>query len=349
MTTAVVPHKVQPPAALLPSVQELDIIKAIAATAGSAGNLLPTIGKRPMTAAEATVIMVYGRELGVQPMSALQHIYVVKGRPESSTQLKVGMMQAYDPNAGVEILERTLERARVRITYKGRSAIFEAAKEDAQRADLLGNPVWAKYPMQMLVWTATRTGVRIMAPDALLRLAPLPDVDELAPPVIEGDAIDVTNMEGADPSLSEEDETEIAAEEANGETVKAQRAGGDTVDISVDHPIVEGEPPQASPPQAPPPTEKAAAPGDLGKLRFDANKALERYQEAHGDDAWRAFVEERCPDAFDAETGNVRLADITAEQADRIVRDAAAAPAPAARPAPPEPAPAPKGQQALAP
>ena len=211
MSTAIVPFKVEPPNALLPTVDEMEMIKIIASTASAGESLLPMIGNRRMNEGEAAVIMLFGRELGIQPMESLQHIYVVKGRPETSTQLKVGLMQSYDPNSGVEIIERTLEKATVRITYKGRSAEFTATMADAKRAGLNSNPVWTKYPMQMLVWTATRTGIRIMAPDALLRIAPLPTVEEAATRlrVLDVSAKTIEELSPAEASMTEEDEVEI--------------------------------------------------------------------------------------------------------------------------------------------
>lgn len=103
--------------------------------------------------------------------------------------------------------------------------------------------------------------------------------------------------------------------------------------------------PKAQPAQPAQPAESAngnAQPGDIGKLRHDAGKALERFQAAHGDDAWRAFMDAYCPGAYDAETGNVRLANITAEQAERVLKEAAKAPVAPAAPAEPE------GQKTLA-
>lgn len=179
-STALVPYRVQPPAMLLPTMDEMQMIKQIAATAGAAGSLLPQIGNHAMTAAEAAVIMLYGRELGVQPMASLAQIYVVKGRPQPSAQLYLGLMQARDATAGCEILERTEKRARVRLTYRGKSQVFEATIEDAEAAGLTkgreGQPTinWKLYPKQMLTWTAVRTGARIMAADALSALAGLP-------------------------------------------------------------------------------------------------------------------------------------------------------------------------------
>ena len=220
--TAIVPYKVQPPAALLPTSDELAMIKAIAGAALEGKSLLPTISERgterPMTPGEASVIMLFGRELGVQPMAALSQIYVVKGRPSASAQLLVGLMQSRDPNAWVEILQRTAEVAKVCIHYKGRSQVFEATIGDAKRAGLAEGVNWKKYPKQMLVWTATRTGVRIMAPDAINALHQLPTIEQAgemfeATPAfdVEGTAVEVAAAD-AEPSLTPEGEADIEAE-----------------------------------------------------------------------------------------------------------------------------------------
>lgn len=216
MTTALQPYRVQPPTALLPTTDELNMIRAIAQTASKETSLLPKIAGKPMTEGQAAVIMLYGREMGVQPLAALNQIYVVNGRPQASAQLMIGLMQSADPNAGVEILERTIEKARVRITYKGRSQTFEATMDDAKRANLTKNPVWSSYPKQMLVWTAVRTGVRLMAPDALNALAQLPPVSEAEALIPEGDTIEAeavaVSVVDEEPSLTEDAEADITPE-----------------------------------------------------------------------------------------------------------------------------------------
>jgi len=304
---AIVPYRVQPPAALLPTSDELSMIKAIAGTAIAGQSLLPKIGDRAMTAGEAAVIMLYGRELGVQPMAALSHIYVVKGRPETSTQLKVGLMQARDPDAGVEILERTTERAKVRVTYKGRSQVFEATMEDAKRADLATGVNWKKYPKQMLVWTATRTGVRIMAPDAILALAQLPAIDQTAqmlpdddPSIIEGEAVDVTDLPPIEPTLTEEGEADIEPP---------------PVPISPPTTLEPEEEPIAEPVAVEePPAEDEA---DLEQLQKQAHNAVADYKKAHGVPAFAKLLRS-VPGAVN-EQGNWHAKGITADVARAVI------------------------------
>ena len=244
-TTALVPYRVQPPAVLLPTRDEMAMIKAIAATAGEAGSLLPQIGNRAMKAEEAAVIMLYGRELGVQPMASLSQIYVVKGRPQPSAQLYLGLMQARDPDAFCEILERTEKRVRIALHYRGRRQVFEATMEDAELAGLTrgreGQPTvnWKLYPKQMLTWTAVRTGARLMAPDALSALAGLPNQstmedfvavdDDNAPPaepeekVVEGATIARPDQPPA--SVENEAVPEVSSESEGDETATPAGSG----------------------------------------------------------------------------------------------------------------------------
>lgn len=282
MTTALQPYRVQPPAALLPTTQDLKMIQAIAATAGRETSLVPKVAGKPMTQGQAAVIMLYGRELGVQPMAALNQIYVVNGRPQASAQLMTGLMQGADPDAGVEILERTTEKARVRITYKGRKQTFEATIEDAKRANLTKNPTWSTYPKQMLVWTAVRTGVRLMAPDALNALAQLPavgDAEAMFPPaeeegVIEGEAVDVSDVT-VEPSLTEEAEADIAPE------------------------------PEAAPAE------------DIGKLRNQAGKAFSDFAELRDMKTAIEYVQGMNGSAI--VDGNLKLGNLTEENCKELI------------------------------
>ena len=261
MTAELVAYKVQPPAtgALVTS-QELGMIKAIAATAQGAAGLLPQINGKNMTEGQATVIMLYGHELGVGPMAALGQIFVVKNRPSASAQLLLGLMQSRDPHAGVEILERTAEKAKIRITYKGRSQEFEATIEDAKLADLMKNPTWSKYPKQMLVWTAVRTGVRLMAADAINALASLAPFSEVQAEIeaaeaeaIDAEAIDVTTIEPETSAITDEGEGDSEPETPE----HRHSASG----AAHEHKPGTTEPPEADPqpPPPPPPTEPEAA------------------------------------------------------------------------------------------
>jgi hypothetical protein len=292
---ALVPYKVQPSTALLPTQTDMAMIASIAQTAAAGGNLLPTIGSgdkaRRMNSDEARVVMLYGLELGVRPFAALKQIYIVKNRPEPSAQLMLGLMQSRDPKAGCDILERTTERAKVRLTYRGRSGVFEATMDDAKRAKLTGNATWALYPKQMLVWTAVRTGVRLMAPDAVNALEGLPSVQEAGEmfesvePYMEGEAVDVTEQEASEPaSLTEADEEGITSE--------PQPQPGP-------EPQAEGETPIG---------ELRQRVGDELAAKFSGEAKL-----------FRAYLEQHAPNTIDGNAFATRL--LTRHQCDEILHD----------------------------
>ncbi|PRX90697.1 hypothetical protein [Allonocardiopsis opalescens] len=108
-----------------------------------------------------------GREVGVGPMTSLQHIHVIDGRPSMSSELMRSRLLA----AGHEIVyeELTSTRCRVKGRRKGAQSwtTVEWSADDARKANLLGKDNWRKYPGDMLVARATGKLARLIAPDAL--------------------------------------------------------------------------------------------------------------------------------------------------------------------------------------
>ena len=86
-----------------------------------------------------------GRELGIGPMTALQHLYVIEGRPSQSAQL----MRALVLRAGhhFEVVELTNTRCTVEGRRKGSTGAPKRVTwtlDDARRAGLDGRPIWRK-------------------------------------------------------------------------------------------------------------------------------------------------------------------------------------------------------------
>ena len=154
--------------------------------------------------AEIASCILTGRELGLGPMASLQHIVSIKGKPTMSAQL----MRQLALRAGHEIVVETSTDKTAKV--KGRRAgsehwtTIQFTEADAQRAGLLGGGSWQKYPADMLMNRATARLCRTIFADALggvtytpdevsdedapatvkveapKRLAPVPDVDEVA-------------------------------------------------------------------------------------------------------------------------------------------------------------------------
>jgi hypothetical protein len=122
---------------------------------------------RGQPAAVAAAILA-GREMGIGPMTALQHLYVVEGRPAMSAQL----MRAQVLAAGhdLRVVESTAARCTVVGRRKGDSAEREPVTwsgDDVRRAGLANRPTWQRYPRQMLLARATAELCRAVFPDVL--------------------------------------------------------------------------------------------------------------------------------------------------------------------------------------
>lgn len=121
---------------------------------------------RGQDAAVAAAILT-GRELGVGPMTALQHIYVVDGRPAMSAQLMRSLILA----AGHTIRVTDWSSSRVELVGQrageSTSTTITWSLEDARRAGLLSKSNWSRYPRAMLMARATAELGRVAFPDVI--------------------------------------------------------------------------------------------------------------------------------------------------------------------------------------
>jgi hypothetical protein len=137
---------------------------------------------REVAVANATAAVLQGITLGLDPMTALQQIYIVHGRPGMYAKMMVALVQAHGHEVWTEDLSDT--RAVVGGRRKG-SDIAERITVTMQQARTAGwtrNDNYAKTPQDML-WAraASRVCDRI-ASDVLKGIASIEAVqDELAP------------------------------------------------------------------------------------------------------------------------------------------------------------------------
>jgi hypothetical protein len=141
---------------------------------------------RDQPAAVAAAILA-GREMGIGPMTALQHLYVVEGRPAMSAQL----MRALVMSAGhtLRVVESTSARCTVTGRRRGETTDREPVTwsgEEVRRAGLANRTTWQRYPRQMLLARATAELCRVVFPDvlggmsyAVEEAADMPDDDTL--------------------------------------------------------------------------------------------------------------------------------------------------------------------------
>jgi hypothetical protein len=165
-TTALVPIKVQPPAALLPTEHEMHMIDRAAALALSGAIALP---KELNTQEKVAAVMHYGREMGVAPFTALRHLYVVNGRVQLSTELMLGIAEAAEPDLMVTIVSLTDTECTMRIIRPARelNAEYTVTWAEIEKAGLSKSDMNAKYPRDRLRYHATKRLLRAYAPDLI--------------------------------------------------------------------------------------------------------------------------------------------------------------------------------------
>lgn len=108
-----------------------------------------------------------GGELGLKPMQSLRMVHMIEGRPSSSAEL----MRALVHRAGHRFSVISSDTTEV-IVYgmrrdTGADARVTWTIADAQRAKLMGNPAWVKYPRAMLLARATSELCRQLFSDVI--------------------------------------------------------------------------------------------------------------------------------------------------------------------------------------
>jgi hypothetical protein len=125
---------------------------------------------------QGVVKVMYGRELGVGPVTSMMGIHIVEGKPALSSNLvgaRIKSSEKYD----YRVRERTDQLCRLeffeRIGGKMESLGFaEFSIEDARRAKLAEKGVWKSYPKSMLFSRAMTDGARTHCPDVFGGLTP---------------------------------------------------------------------------------------------------------------------------------------------------------------------------------
>jgi len=117
----------------------------------------------------ALAIIEYGRELGIQPVIALQTMSVIQGK--ICIEAKVMLAMAEKKGVEVEILEKSKQISRVKFTKKGKEPFTEAFNiKDAERMGFLKKSNWIMYPEEMLFWRCISKGLRAYDPGSILGL-----------------------------------------------------------------------------------------------------------------------------------------------------------------------------------
>lgn len=143
------------------------------AQALAAADLLPASYRRKP--ANILVAMEYGKSLGLDPVTAMQMVHVVEGKPTASAQL-IGALVRRSGH-------------RLRVTGDDKHAVAEIVRRDdpdfvfrsewtlarAQAAGLAGKGPWKQYPGAMLKARAITEVARDACPEALAGVAYTPE------------------------------------------------------------------------------------------------------------------------------------------------------------------------------
>jgi hypothetical protein len=137
--------------------------------------LLPRAITKPN---QALVIMLKGRELGMQPMQSFAHLNVIEGKPVLDSQGMLSQVLKNCKGAQFNYLEMTNEVCTLEAVRPGsRPAKLSFTFEDAQRAGLTHKDNWKKYPRAMLRNRAVAEMCRALFADCIDN-ALLPDEAE---------------------------------------------------------------------------------------------------------------------------------------------------------------------------
>jgi hypothetical protein len=131
--------------------------------------LMPKSITRPE---QAAIIALKGRELGIPIMQALASISVINGKPALSAELMLALIYKRVPGARV-VFKTPKEKQHLECeieAFRGASPgqVFTFSMQDAERAGLLGNPSWKKYPQAMLRARCISAMARAVFPDAIM-------------------------------------------------------------------------------------------------------------------------------------------------------------------------------------
>lgn len=122
------------------------------------------------TPQQAFAIIQMGKELGLQPMAALNQIYVIQGKPTASTQLMLALAQRSGELEDFDV-EADDNQATCYVKRRGVRAHTEVFTfEDAKKLGLASRDQWQKQRANMLKHRAIAANLRITFADVIMGL-----------------------------------------------------------------------------------------------------------------------------------------------------------------------------------
>jgi hypothetical protein len=133
---------------------------------------------REMAIANATAAVLQGITLGLDPMTALQQIYIVHGRPGMYSEIKVALVKSRGHEVWTEDISDT--RAVVCGRRKGTDYIerVTVTMDQARKAGWTTNQAYSKTPQDMLYARAAGRVCDRVAPDVLMGIASVEEIQD---------------------------------------------------------------------------------------------------------------------------------------------------------------------------
>jgi len=143
---------------------KLEELREYASTIVASGVL--NTAKMRLNEDQVLALLIFGDELGFRPMESCRALKWMNGRPTLTADAIAALVFRKYPDAVFDVVEDTPERVTVAAARPGREPKnFSFSMDDAKQADLLTNPLYKKYPRDMLRARCRSRSGRAVFPD----------------------------------------------------------------------------------------------------------------------------------------------------------------------------------------
>lgn len=197
-TPAKPPAPAKPPVQLVGPQDNLDQAYRLAQALSQSQIVPKDLRGKP---SDILVITLYGQELGLPPMQAMQVIDVMNGRPSLRANLWVAL--ARKAGHKVRIVESTEKAAVVTVIRHDDPEGPVTARytiDDAKTAGLLTNANYAKHPKAMLYARAASTAIRQACPEVAMGFSDEYELNEVPAPVQPGTTLAAVVQQRTEPA-----------------------------------------------------------------------------------------------------------------------------------------------------
>lgn len=133
---------------------------------------------RNIAVANATAAVLQGITLGLDPLTALQQIYIIHGRPGMYAEAMVALVKA----AGHEVWEEDISDSRAVVCGRRRGETHvhrvTITMDQAKKAGWTSNQAYTKTPQDMLYARAAGRACKRTAPEVLLGIASVEEIQD---------------------------------------------------------------------------------------------------------------------------------------------------------------------------